>query len=139
MNSVVFIDTEVGVDSGKIKDIGAVKPDGSVFHWFSIREFLSFIRESEFICGHNIIKHDLEFLQKKAPDFDFNKFKVIDTLHLSPLLFPAKPYHKLIKDDKLQSDDLNNPVNDSIKARDLFYDEVNAFKKLDNEDRKSVV
>lgn len=131
--SIVFIDSEVGVDSGKIKDIGAVKPDGSVFHWFSIREFLSFIRESEFICGHNIIKHDLEFLQKKAPDFDFNKFKVIDTLHLSPLLFPAKPYHKLVKDDKLQSDDLNNPLNDSIKARDLFYDEVNAFKKLDND------
>jgi ATP-dependent DNA helicase RecQ len=34
----------------------------------------------------------------------------------------------LLKDDKLQSEDTNNPLNDSIKARDLFYDEIAAFK-----------
>jgi ATP-dependent DNA helicase RecQ len=38
----------------------------------------------------------------------------IDTLPLSPLLFPKKPYHRLIKDDKLFSDQLNNPINDAI-------------------------
>ena len=54
----------------------------------------------------------------------------IDTLRLSPLLFPKRPYHKLLKDDKLQTDELNNPLNDSIKARDLFYDEINAFCEL---------
>ena len=47
------------------------------------------------------------------------------------MLFPAKPYHALLKDDKLQSDDTNNPLNDSIKAKDLFYDEIAAFKQLD--------
>ncbi|HOM02335.1 MAG TPA: RecQ family ATP-dependent DNA helicase [Acetivibrio sp.] len=57
----------------------------------------------------------------------------IDTLYLSPLLFPQKPYHSLVKDDKLQTDDINNPLNDSIKARDLFFDEVKAFHKLDDE------
>ncbi len=51
-------------------------------------------------------------------------------MHLSPLLFPQKPYHRLLKDDKILSDDINNPVNDSIKARDLFFDEVNAFMLL---------
>jgi len=35
------------------------------------------------------------------------KFNYIDTLHLSPLIFPQKPYHKLIKDEKLQSDQIN--------------------------------
>src|SRR5690606_33253316 len=55
----------------------------------------------------------------------------IDTLHLSPLLFPAKPYHKLVKDDKLNVEELNNPLNDAIKARDLFHDEVTAFRALD--------
>ena len=54
----------------------------------------------------------------------------IDTLYLSPLLFPRRPYHALLKDDKLQSDELNNPVNDSEKARRLFLDEVNAFADL---------
>ena len=58
---------------------------------------------------------------------------LIDTLYLSPLLFPAKPYHALLKDDKLQTNDLNNPLNDSIKARDLFYDEVTAFLRLDDD------
>jgi len=45
-------------------------------------------------------------------------------LFLSPLLFPEKPYHRLLKDDKLQPEELNNPVNDSKKAEELFYDEV---------------
>ena len=57
---------------------------------------------------------------------------IIDTLFLSPLLFPTKPYHALLKDDKLQTEESNNPVNDSIKARDLFYDEINAFQTLDD-------
>jgi ATP-dependent DNA helicase RecQ len=56
---------------------------------------------------------------------------MIDTPYLSPLLFPARPYHALLKDDKLQSNDLNNPLNDSIKARDLFYDECAVFLKTD--------
>ena len=59
--------------------------------------------------------------------------KYIDTLFLSPLLFPNKPYHRLLKDDKLQTDELNNPLNDAIKAKELFYDEINAFQALDEE------
>lgn len=56
--------------------------------------------------------------------------KVIDTLLLSPLLFPKNPYHRLLKDDKLQVDELSNPLNDSIKAKYLFYDEVSKFGAL---------
>ena len=46
-------------------------------------------------------------------------------------MFPNRPYHKLLKDDKLQTDDFNNPVNDSKKSAELFIDEVNAFNQLD--------
>src|SRR5690606_27877011 len=49
------------------------------------------------------------------------------------LLFPTEPYHALLKDDKLQTEDTNNPLNDSIKARDLFFDEVSAFNQTDGE------
>jgi ATP-dependent DNA helicase RecQ len=52
-------------------------------------------------------------------------------LFLSPLLFPTRPYHALLKDDKLQTEDTNNPLNDSIKAKDLFFDEVAAFQQTD--------
>ena len=37
----------------------------------------------------------------------------------------------MLKDDKLQTEDTNNPLNDSIKAKDLFYDEVAAFHQTD--------
>ena len=127
--TVVFFDTEVGVNDNKIHDIGAVK-DGAVFHSASVGEFCAFFDGARFLCGHNIIHHDLEYV-KQSPEFSV-KYKAIDTLYLSPLLFPKRPYHKLLKDDKLQNDQLNNPVNDSIKASVLFYDECNAFADLDD-------
>ncbi|MBN1185875.1 MAG: RecQ family ATP-dependent DNA helicase [Bacteroidales bacterium] len=132
MNTIVYIDTEVSLKNKEILDIGGVKENGNSFHSNSISEFISFIDGTEFICGHNILNHDLKHLQKALTSFSIDQFNVIDTLFLSPLLFPMKPYHHLLKDDKLQSDDLNNPLNDSIKARDLFKDEVTAFNELNN-------
>ena len=129
-NSVVFFDTEVSFNDNKIHDIGAVK-DGAVFHSASVREFCAFFDGTQYLCGHNIIHHDLEFM-RKDPDFNI-EYKAIDTLYLSPLLFPKSPYHKLLKDDKLQNDQLNNPVNDSMKASVLFYDECNSFASLDKD------
>ena len=38
----------------------------------------------------------------------------------------------MLKDDKLQYDEANNPLNDAIKAKDLFYDEIAAFGQMDN-------
>ncbi len=130
MKKVVFIDTEISLKNSKIQDIGAVKTNGEKFHSNNIAQFDSFIYNSDFICGHNIIKHDVKYL---ANHISFSKYTFIDTLFLSPLLFPAKPYHALLKDDKLQTGELNNPVNDSIKTKDLFYDEVAKFHQLDEQ------
>lgn len=44
-----------------------------------------------------------------------------------------RPYHHLLKDDKIQVEELNNPLNDAKKAKDLFYDEINAFNHLREE------
>ena len=123
-SQIIFIDTEVGIDSQKVQDYGAVREDGAVIHTTSTHEFEAFVSTCDTVCGHNIIHHDLKYLQLKG------QFTVIDTLPLSPLLFPRKPYHRLVKDDKLLVDELNNPVNDAKKARDLFYDEVEAWKAL---------
>jgi ATP-dependent DNA helicase RecQ len=131
MNSIAFIDTEIEPKSHKILDIGSVKGDGSIFHKNSLGEFLRFLQGTEFICGHNIFNHDIKYIGKALKDAGINTGNIIDTLFLSPLLFPTKPYHALLKDDKLQSEEMNNPLNDSIKARDLFYDEISAFKKID--------
>ncbi len=123
---IVFFDLEVDVKTKKICDIGAVRSDKQ-FHSQNMNDFINFVENFDFLCGHNIIQHDLKYVKDKI---DTDDCYVIDTLFLSPLLFPHKPYHALVKDDKLQVDQLNNPLNDSIKARDLFFDEVNAFYDL---------
>jgi len=132
MKSITFFDTEIDPKNKKILDIGGVKSDGNIFHSNSLKEFADFLNNTEFICGHNIIRHDLKYIQKDLSSQGINHLKFIDTLFLSPLLFPTKPYHRLLKDDKIQTDELNNPANDSQKAKDLFFDEITAFNKLDD-------
>jgi len=131
VKSIAFIDTEIEPKSRKILDIGSVKDNGSTFHKTSIIDFIQFLNGTEFICGHNIFNHDIKYIGNALIAASINASNIIDTLFLSPLLFPTKPYHALLKDDKLQSDDINNPLNDSIKAKDLFYDEVAAFQQTD--------
>lgn len=125
LKKIVFIDSEIGVKSHRILDLGALKPDGTPFHSPDLGAFLDFISGADYLCGHNIIHHDLRYL---APHIGSRMRALpLDTLYLSPLLFPKRPYHGLLKDDKLQSCDLNNPLTDSMKAKDLFYDEVQGF------------
>src|SRR5690606_36038497 len=76
--------------------------------------------------------HDIKYIGKPLNEAGINSDNIIDTLFLSPLLFPTKPYHKLLKDDKLQSEDTNNPLNDSIKAKDLLNDEIAVFKQTED-------
>ncbi len=133
MNSIVFIDIEVDPGSLKILDMGGVKDNGSSFHKNSMTEFIQFLHGTQFICGHNILNHDIKYIGNALSHAGINTVNIIDTLFLSPLLFPTRPYHALVKDDKLQSEDTNNPLNDSIKARDLFKDEIAAFKAADEE------
>lgn len=131
MKSIAFIDTEIEPKSRKILDIGSVKADGSLFHKTSVTEFTKFLNGTQFICGHNIFNHDIKYIGKALTDAGIKATNIIDTLFLSPLLFPTKPYHALLKDDKLQTEEMNNPLNDSFKTRDLFYDEIAAFKETD--------
>ena len=127
---IAFVDTEIEPVKGKVLDIGGIREDGGQFHSGVISEFVDFLKGTSFVCGHNIVNHDMKYVGHAVRDAGITE--VIDTLYLSPLMFPARPYHSLIKDDKLQSDDLNNPLNDSIKTRDLFYDEAEAFRKTDD-------
>lgn len=124
---IVFIDTEVNPQTRKVADYGAVREDGAVLHTSSKSDFDAFVSGCNAVCGHNIIGHDLKFTSLRGNPI------IIDTLFLSPLLFPKRPYHHLVKDDKLQVEELNNPVNDSMKARDLLNDEISAWNQLSSE------
>lgn len=121
-----FVDSEVGITDKKVHDIGALRHDGAVFHKASKQELLDFLHGVDFVCGHNIVHHDAEFLFKGAE----HGWLLVDTLYMSPLLFPEHPYHRLVKDDKLCSEQINNPVNDCEKARELLWDELAKWRAL---------
>ncbi len=134
---ITFFDTEISPRTGKVSDIGAVRQDGNRFHRSSQEGFTEFLKGSDFVCGHNVIVHDMKYVGKAVEAAGISHSSVIDTLYLSPLLFPKKPYHALLKDDKLQTDELNNPLNDAEKAKALFDSECSAFNYLD-EDLKEI-
>ena len=128
--NIAFVDTEVGLKDHKIHDIGALRHDGATFHQASQTALNKFLQEGkvDYICGHNLIHHDAHYLHLNAI--------LIDTLYLSPLLFPKRPYHHLVKDDKLMSEQMNNPVNDCEKAKELLMDEIAAWNQLSERKRK---
>jgi len=129
---ITFIDLEVDKKSKKVYDFGAINEKGQKFHQSDAKKFIKFCSPSDFYCGHNIISHDIKYIQDFTfRGMDFRSHKLIDTLLLSTLLFPNKPYHYLVKDDKLKPEDSNNPLHDAMNAMKLFYEEVDAFHKLD--------
>ncbi|MBR6618446.1 MAG: RecQ family ATP-dependent DNA helicase, partial [Oscillospiraceae bacterium] len=128
MTNIIFIDSEINPQSGEIFDLGAVSTDKHQLHTANRQQFSEFISDYVFIGGHNILAHDLQYLRESVDGIAEKQY--IDTLLLSPLLFPVKQSHALLKDDKLLTDALNNPLNDAIKSLELFYDECNAFAEL---------
>ena len=133
MRPLVFIDLEVNPQNGKVMDFGAVKSNGETIHTTQKFDFESFIKDELFVGGHNICTHDSKYFYRNRES------QLIDTLYFSPLLFPERPYHKLLKDDKILSEEMSNPLNDAIKAKELFFDEVNAFENLDPKYRQIII
>jgi len=131
MKPIAFVDLEVHTTNNTVMDIGATNDRGSVFHARSISGLAKFLEGHDYLCGHNIVGHDLLYMKEALKENPHLRFNVIDTLYLSPLLFPKKPYHRLVKDEKLLSDELNNPLADAKKAQELLADEVLAFGQLE--------
>ena len=88
-NSIAFIDAEISASGTRVCDLGAFSEERGSFHSNNPRAFLDFIAEADFVCGHNILRHDLAFLEKTA-DIRISA-KIIDTLPLSPSSFPNGP------------------------------------------------
>ena len=110
-----IVDVEVSLSDQKIHDIGALRYDGAIYHGCIKNELMGFLHDVDFVCGHNIIHHDAKYLF----DNESCKWVLVDTLYMSPLLFPERPYHRLLKDDKLISEQMNNPVNDCEPCNSL--------------------
>ena len=133
---LIFLDIEAASPDGRIRDFGAIRQDGTSLHTDSPEAFSVFLRGAGYLTGHNILRFDLKYIRDLVEQV-CPEAQIIDTLYLSALLFPAKPYHRLLKDDKLLSEELNNPLNDAIKCKELFEDSVATFLSL-SEEMKSI-
>lgn len=130
-HNYAIVDVEIGLKDHRIHDIGALKHDNTTFHKTSKEELFIFLNDVDYICGRNIVHHDAKYLFTDK----ICRWILVDTLYVSPLLFPEHPYHRLVKDDKLMSEQMNNPVNDCKKAKDLLLDEIACWHSLPKEKR----
>ena len=77
---------------------------------------------ARFVAGHNIVAHDRRFVEGVVPSSPLLGLRSVDTLYLSPLAFPQRPYHRLVKDYKLVGAEQSNPLEDCRLSRDLLED-----------------
>ena len=109
----VFFDLECG-DDNSVFALGALlgthpplvaRNAEQVRHQMPV--FRDWVRSARFLCGHNSIAHDLPQLRQLHGPEEYAG-KVIDTLYLSPIAYPTKPYHHLTKEDKLVRESRND-------------------------------
>ena len=130
INKILYIDIETSL-KGKINDVGAIF-NGEELHEKQLYKLETWIKQAAYICGHNIIAHDIPILKTVLGDDVFNNKKIIDTLLWSPILFSDNPYHKLVKGYKIVNDrDVNNPLSDCKLTKQLLIDELNSFNELE--------
>jgi hypothetical protein len=83
LKTIAFIDTEIEYDTGRVLDTGGIKENGSTLHSNRKADFIQFLNDIHYICGHNIINHDLVYLTDiLQPEDTCREF--IDTLFLPP-------------------------------------------------------
>ncbi len=135
-SDILFFDLEVHKKSKHILEIGALLR-GDQFRRKSVESFVQFAGGANLLCGHNIVDHDLPILKKYIDNQALFAKPAIDTLYWSALLFPKKPYHRLVKNYHLHGDELSNPLADAKLAKELLVDLLAAYQRLP-EDRKTI-
>ncbi|MGK0179591.1 MAG: ATP-dependent DNA helicase RecQ [Nitrospinales bacterium] len=132
--NILFFDLEVHPKSHKILEYGAVLNEQQ-YRGKQAKAFEQFGQEAATICGHNIIAHDLPILKEQGFSTSFFQKTTIDTLYLSALLSPKKPYHPLVKDYQLDTEEINNPLADAKLAKELLWDLLERYQQLDTEQK----
>lgn len=137
MQNILFLDIESDPKTRKVSEIGVVFGNRE-YKGPDLMRVLPWIKEAEYVAGHNIIAHDIPVLEEKLGPV-FNNKKIIDTLVWSPLLFADKPYHSIHKDYKTFSHrDENNPFLDTKIVIEWLHDFIVKFKGL-NADWQSIL
>jgi hypothetical protein len=130
----LLLDLETGPD-GAIHKIGAIRQgrefrrQGRFDPARALEDLARFAGDASFVVGHNLLGHDLPTLRARAPSLDLLGRRIIDTLYLSPLAFPANPYHRLVKDYKLVRDSVSDPVQDCRLAERVLREQFDELAR----------
>lgn len=133
LNRCLLFDIEIN-EKNVVYSLGAVlgektfrSPGGRPISKSVLAELNEFGRGADYLLGHNILSHDIPKLQELVPDLGILTKPAIDTLYLSPLAYPANPYHRLVKDYQLVRDSVSDPVEDARLAGRVFAEQWQAF------------
>ncbi len=129
----VFVDLEVDAN-GEVRKAGVVARDwreegGRKDVGRLLDDLESRLTEDSILCGHNILDHDLPILRERYPALcRIHSAAALDSLFLSPLAFPKKPYHALVKNKQLLSE-ANQPLSDCVASAQVLADVIAEFER----------
>ena len=134
LSRCLLLDLETGPD-GELHKIGAVRGErrllrqGRFAEGAALADLERFAADAELVLGHNLLGHDLHALRARAPTLALLERPAVDTLFLSPLAFPENPYHRLVKDYKLVSATVSDPVSDCRLAERALREQWAEFDR----------
>lgn len=114
----LFFDLEYNPEQQKVREYGYILGEERV-RAKDPAKLETASEKAEFIVGHNVLRHDAPILRQYF-SIDFPNVKALDTLMLSSLLFPRKPYHKLRKEYLHNEDEPSDPLKDSELCKELL-------------------
>ena len=116
----LFFDLEYNPETQKVREYGYVLGEERVREKNSAKLEIA-AEKADYIVGHNVLRHDAPILRQYF-SIDFPNVKALDTLMLSSLLFPRKPYHKLRKEYLKNEDEPSDPLKDAELCKHLLED-----------------
>ena len=144
LSKCVSVDLEVDPNAGRIQSFAAVRSATTDTCTYSKGDFAAALRAldeyaaaTEFVLGHNLIKHDLHYLREACSSLQLLEKPPIDTLWLNPLAFPRNPYHRLVKhykDGRLQAGMASDPELDAGLVFTVLRNQLIEFRKLAQDD-----
>lgn len=129
----LFIDVELS-RNGALHGFAAIGPDGQEVVAERAAEVPGALRavarwEADVLVGHNLAAHDRPWLARYQPGHPALALPFVDTLVLSPLAFPERPYHRLLKEHRLVRESRPAPLADCRATRELLADELASLSR----------
>ncbi len=130
---ILFLDIETDLQGKRIYEIGVVyqKKSYQSSSPQHIANFMTLCSDISYLCGHNILEHDLPKIKKHSKLYtELKQFPVIDTLPVSLLFFNEYTHHALPKAYKNEDDFKNDPVKDCELTELLLERTVERYMQM---------